>query len=110
MKSLRRLFFISLIGTYLIIICTNCGHGRNEPAGSQNKGVYFSVTGLPCEECANALQRALLAKSGIISAEVTVGEEKNNVKITYDQNVTSLSAIRDVITGTGRQIVGYTEF
>ena len=102
MNPMFRIFFISLITIVMLIICP-CAPIENDPAIPIKNLHYvqFSAKGFSCQNCAIALQGKLLANPGVISAEVFHVLPANNVRISYNKELTTVDDIKAIILDAG---------
>lgn len=106
MKSLLRLFLISLIASQSLIICScgPSGAGEEQSLSPDAKTVKFTVSNIPCNDCEIAIEAALKDVPGIKTAKAFSTLPKNNVVVTYDPKKLTIKDIEKLIIDTGRDI------
>ncbi len=63
--------------------------------------VVLPVTGMSCEHCENAVTQAVSALTGV--EKVKASHKKAQVKVVFDETLTSLTAIKAAIIEAGYQ-------
>lgn len=63
----------------------------------------FSVDGISCSSCEKRIARALEALSGVRKA--TADHKQGQVRVVFDLNTTSASAVKVAIEGLGYEVL-----
>jgi copper chaperone CopZ len=71
--------------------------------------VALAVTGMHCASCAALIEETLVDEPGLLAARVDLGAER--AEVTFDEDVTQLSAVQSAIAelGYGSSLVGESD-
>jgi Cu+-exporting ATPase len=61
--------------------------------------VVLAVTGMHCASCSALIEEVLAEQPGLVAVQVDLEAER--ARVTYDESVTDLDAVRSAITGLG---------
>ncbi|WP_350344834.1 copper ion binding protein [Proteinivorax tanatarense] len=65
--------------------------------------VIFSVSGMSCEHCKNAVEKALNKLEGVQTVQVDL--QLGEVAISYDENIVTREKLINTITETGYSVI-----
>ena len=78
-------------------MCQTCGCNSEQPSTQ-----VLHVTGMSCEHCKKAVEKALLALPGVLSAAVELAA--NTATVRYDPHKTSLPAMKKAVADAGYNV------
>lgn len=75
-------------------MCQSCGCNSVQPSTQ-----VLHVTGMSCEHCKKAVEKALLALPGVLAAEVDLAA--NTATVNYDHHRTSVADMKKAVADAG---------